>query len=164
MISTACIPFRKGVQIVLHDEGWIVLNCGGTVCLCCEGLVSLFCGGTVRLYCRGMVLLYCVETVLLYCRGGGVAVTITIPLSPQLVEGFVESPLKWVCVRDDVKLGFYETVDGGGGQGEGAEELNGFVEGGNLATHFDAAANVDAQHVDLVFEASKLTFIEVFSI
>ena len=85
-------------------------------------------------------------------------------LSLHLFEELVDKLGDWICARGEEVLGFDETGESDGGQGEGAKELHGFCECGNLVAKFDAAADVDAQHGDLVFDAGKLTVIEVFEI
>jgi hypothetical protein len=82
----------------------------------------------------------------------------------QLFEELIHKLGDWICARGEEVLGFDETGESDGGQGEGAKELHGFCECGNLVAKFDAAADVDAQHGDLVFDTRKLTVIEVFEI
>ena len=89
---------------------------------------------------------------------------INLILNLHLFEDLVDKLGDWICARGEEVLGFDETGESDGGQGEGAKELHGFCECGNLVAKFDAAADVDAQHGDLVFDAGKLTVIEVFEI
>ena len=68
----------------------------------------------------------------------------------------------WVWGRLDEVLGADETVEAGGGEDEGAEDLDIFPGGDFGVGFFEDAADVDAEHVDLVVEAGGIGFLEVF--
>ncbi|PKO13019.1 MAG: hypothetical protein CVU39_21010 [Chloroflexi bacterium HGW-Chloroflexi-10] len=58
-------------------------------------------------------------------------------------------------------LGFDEAVDGGGGQGEGAQGEEGFGEIIGRFGLFEDAAHKDAQHVDLICEVDTVGGFQV---